>query len=67
MRPTKTIEEARDWFDENGIAVSTWAKDQGFKRHTVVNLLRGRTTGRRGESHKAALALGIKKQKRASV
>lgn len=58
--PARTPEQAAQWFLDHGIAVAKWARDNGFKRHTVVDLLSGRRVGRRGEAHLAAIALGLK-------
>lgn len=58
---TRTKEEAAAWLDTNGISVAEFARKHGLKRMTVVDLLRGRRKGRRGEAHNAAIALGMKK------
>lgn len=58
--PLRSVEEIKEDFLANGIAVAAWAKQNGFKRHTVVDLLSGRRVGRRGEAHRAAVALGMK-------
>lgn len=58
--PLRTADEVKESFIANGIAVAAWAKSHGFKRHTVVDLLSGRRVGRRGEAHRAAVALGMK-------
>ena len=40
--------------------MSDWAKDQGLPVSVVYALLSGRTRGRRGKAHRAAVALGMK-------
>ncbi len=57
----RTRHEAAEWLDRNGIAVAEFAREHGFARMTVVDLLRGRTKGRRGAAHNAAVALGMKR------
>jgi gp16 family phage-associated protein len=57
---TRTPEEAKAWFDRHGIPVSEWARLHGFEPAVVFSLLNGRTRGRRGMAHLAAIALGLK-------
>lgn len=56
----RTPEQVREWFIANGINVSEWARANGVSRYTVYDLLRGKRVGRRGDSHRAAIALGMK-------
>jgi gp16 family phage-associated protein len=56
----QTPESANAWFVSHGVCKSHWAQAHGFNRLTVVDLLRGRLRGLRGESHHAAVALGLK-------
>ncbi len=56
----RTREEALAWFDASGTPVSSWAQANGFAPSVVYALLAGRTKGRRGEAHRAAVALGLK-------
>ena len=57
----RTREEAAAWLDSEGISVSEFARIHGLQRMTVVDLLRGKRIGRRGEAHNAAIALGMKR------
>lgn len=57
---SRTTEEARQWFTNHGVCVAEWCRELGFDRYTVVDLLRNRRKGRRGEAHRAAIALGLK-------
>lgn len=50
----------KDWFDANGISITDWAASRGYKRDQVYAVLNGRTTGRRGQAHAIAVALGLK-------
>lgn len=59
-KPAKSIAEVRAELTRAGINVSEWAKTHGFARMTVVDVLRGRRQGLRGEAHKVAVALGLK-------
>jgi gp16 family phage-associated protein len=52
---------AKSWFADHGISVSGWARDHGFPRQVVVDVLHGRCQGIRGKGHAVAVALGIKK------
>ena len=57
---TKTPAEVRREFDEAGVSVAEWARINGFSRTAVMDLLLGRRFGKRGEAHRAAVALGLK-------
>ncbi|MEA9586403.1 DNA-binding protein [Xanthomonas sp. WHRI 10064A] len=56
----RSPEQARQWLEANGITVSAFARQNGVDRSVVHDLLRGRSQGKYGESHKAAIALGLK-------
>lgn len=56
----KTRQEILDEFSRKGISVRKWALSRGICPSTVRGVLSGRLTGRIGESHKAAVLLGIK-------
>ncbi|HBO4355075.1 DNA-binding protein [Pseudomonas paralcaligenes] len=56
----QTTESANTWFVRNGVNKSQWAREMGFDRMVVVDLLRGRLKGLRGDAHHAAIALGLK-------
>jgi len=56
----KTPEQVRQEFIAHGINLSEWAREHNVSRFTVIDLLRGKRVGRRGESHKVAVMLGIK-------
>jgi gp16 family phage-associated protein len=56
-----TREEVLASFVAEGRTVTSWAQENGFEPSVVYALLQGRTKGRRGEAHRAAVALGIKR------
>ncbi|NMG45946.1 DNA-binding protein [Aromatoleum toluvorans] len=56
----KTAEEVRVDFERRGINVTQWARDRGLTRQAVFAVLGGKTKGKRGDAHKAAVLLGIK-------
>lgn len=58
--PIRSLEEARNWFVEEGVPVCEWARSQGFKPAQVYAVLSGRARGRWGVSHRVAVALRIK-------
>ena len=68
MKKTKPIPEPRfadpgechAWFRAQGINVSQWCRERNINRQVVVDLLRGKRRGYRGEAHRAAVALGLK-------
>ncbi|HYG07437.1 MAG TPA: DNA-binding protein [Stenotrophomonas sp.] len=56
----RSPEQARDWLKANGITVSAFAHQIEVNPTVVFDLLRGRSQGNYGDSHKAAIALGLK-------
>lgn len=56
----KTVEEVKKEFDRKGESFSSWAKQHGIRPGVVHDLISGRQLGRRGQSHKAAVLLGLK-------
>jgi gp16 family phage-associated protein len=56
----KTPDEVKEMFYKKGISLTEWARTHNIPRHVVSDLLRGKCIGRRGQSHKAAVLLGIK-------
>lgn len=52
--------EARARFEASGTNISEWARERGFSISLVQSVLAGNRACRRGESHKIAIALGLK-------
>lgn len=52
--------KAREQFAASGTNVSEWARDRGFSLRLVHQILRGERRCIRGDSHRIAVALGIK-------
>lgn len=50
----------RELFADTGISVAEWARVQGFSTGLVYQVLEGRRKCLRGQSHKIAVALGLK-------
>ncbi len=57
---TRTAEEVRAEFQRKGISISAWAIANGFSSNLVFEVLSGRKKAMRGQSHKIAVALGMK-------
>ena len=53
-------EEAKEGLRQLGIPISRWARTRGFEPEIVYAVLAGRAEGNWGESHRVAIALGIK-------
>ena len=53
--------EIRQFFVDDGVSVAEWARARGFSLPLVYAVLRGRNQATRGESHRIAVALGLKK------
>lgn len=60
QKSLKTREEVLADFTNKGISIRGWAIANGLVPSVVYSLLKGRLTGRIGESHKAAVKLGLK-------
>jgi gp16 family phage-associated protein len=56
----RTPKEARDWLERHGVTASEWARAHGFDAAVVFSLLSGRTRGKHGQAHRAAVALRLK-------
>lgn len=55
-----TSSDVRSIFESNGISVAQWSREHGFQSALVYRVLNGSAKCRRGETHKIAIALGIK-------
>lgn len=60
QRSVLTREEVLANFARKGISIRGWAKKHGISHGAVRGVLTGRLSGRIGESHKAAVLLGLK-------
>lgn len=60
QKTLKTREEILADFDIRGKSVRGWAIEHKLQPAVVHGLLKGRLSGRIGESHKAAVLLGLK-------
>lgn len=58
--PTSRRAKALSELRHAGISVDSWAKANGFSASTVKSVLYGHSKGLRGESHRVAVALGLK-------
>ncbi|RJF63356.1 DNA-binding protein [Rhodopseudomonas palustris] len=47
-------------FEAEGVSLAEWARARGYNYRTVVAVLNGRLSGKRGVSHKIAVELGLK-------
>ena len=50
----------RALFEDAGMSVAEWARVQGFSTGLVYQVLEGRRKCLRGQSHRIAVALGLK-------
>lgn len=57
--PLRTADQVRLELQAKGVSISQWALANGFASNLVYEVLRGRPAVR-GQSHKIAVALGIK-------
>ena len=54
---------AKALFEETGTSVAEWSRVRGFSTGLVYQVLEGNRKCLRGQSHRIALALGLKKGK----
>lgn len=60
-------EKVKEFFRRSGVTVAEWAEANGYTRHKVYLVLNGQNKGLWGESHKIAVALGIKIEPKTEV
>lgn len=61
------VNDVKNLFHESGISISEWARVRGFSTGLVYQVLDGRRKCERGQSHKIAVALGLKNGKSIDV
>lgn len=57
---TKTTEEVVEEFRARGISIADWSRQNNFCPSLVYQVLRAKHIPVRGESHRIAVALGLK-------
>lgn len=60
MHATRTPAQAKAWLESQGKSVKEFAEENNLDPATTYQVLAGTKKGRRGEAHRAAVALGIK-------
>jgi gp16 family phage-associated protein len=56
----KTPDDVKREFQRAGISIREWARKNAFDHQAVYGVLNGRFKGSRGNSHRIAVALGLK-------
>lgn len=56
----RTPEETRRLIEASGISIAEWARENKFSRALVYQVLEGKRRCLRGQSHRIAVALGLK-------
>jgi gp16 family phage-associated protein len=59
-RELMSPEQVQAWFHESGVCVGDWANKNGFSPALVYAVIKGKRKCIRGESHRIAVALGMK-------
>lgn len=59
-KPLLSRAQAREEIRRQGITIKQWSEERGLNSKIVFEVLSGRKKGYWGESHKAAVLLGIK-------
>jgi len=60
VNDTRTADQARQWLAHHGVSAARWAREHGFSRELVYQVLAGKKLGVRGQSHDIAVLLGMK-------
>jgi gp16 family phage-associated protein len=60
MPGIRTAAQAKAWLEQQGKSVQEFARENNVDPATTYQILSGRKKGRRGESHKVAVLLGMK-------
>lgn len=60
MPATRTPKQAKEWLAKQGKTVQEFAREHSLDPFTCYQVLSGAKKGVRGESHRAAVLLGIK-------
>lgn len=60
MPGIRTAAQAKAWLEQQGKSVQEFARENSVDPATTYQVLAGRKKGRRGESHKVAVLLGMK-------
>ncbi|WP_416759398.1 DNA-binding protein [Roseateles sp. So40a] len=62
LKKTSTAQEIKRDFHRRGVSIADWAKSRGFDADLVYVILGGKRKCLRGESHRIAVALGLKSE-----
>jgi len=60
MASIRTAAQAKAWLEQQGKSVQEFARENSVDPNTTYQVLSGHKKGRRGESHKVAVLLGMK-------
>ncbi|HGE8345563.1 DNA-binding protein [Serratia ureilytica] len=57
-----TPEQVKNRFRSQGRTVTDWAKEHGYSRNLVYQVLNGQSKANYGKAHEIAVKLGLKSQ-----
>ena len=57
----KTHDEVKQEFRDAGVSICDWARQNGYTASVVYTVLNDKRPSVRGESHRVAVALGLKR------
>lgn len=64
---SRTPEETKRLIENSGVSIAEWARENKFSCGLVYQILEGKRRCLRGQSHRIAVALGLKKGKQCDV
>lgn len=56
----RPLDDVRKTFEDSGVSVSEWARENGFSAGLVYAVLQGKRKCMRGQSYRIAVALGLR-------
>lgn len=59
---TDKLNRVKARFEAEGISIAEWARAKGFDAKLVYRVLNGDVKGSRGQAHKIACELGLKRE-----
>ena len=60
MQSRRSREETREIIEHSGVSIAEWARENQFSSGLVYQVLEGKRRCLRGQSHRIAVALGLK-------
>ncbi len=63
----RSPEETKQIIESSGVSIAEWARENKFSAGLVYQILEGKRRCLRGQSHRIAVALGLKRGKQCDI